>query len=187
MCMRWHGQYVFNMLMTFALIAVVCGGLLFAYFALTLLGPGIDDAYALWGAGDMLIDYMETQGEWPRSWDDLRPQFDLNNGRVGGWSFAEYQERIRIDFTADPEELRRKSIVSPYASFRVIWARRDCGVRVGDDPNQMLCNYFRQKHIDGVDPGPGGGENRRRLAFPHPRLRTSRQPASGVVCRSIVS
>jgi len=34
---------------------------------------------------------------------------------------------------------------SPLLTFRVIWAKRDTGVRVGDDPNQMLCDLFRKE------------------------------------------
>jgi hypothetical protein len=116
---------------------------------------GIDDGYALWGASDMVIDYMRTHnGNWPRSWEDLRPQFNANNGRVGGWSFSHYQDRVAIDFNADPDQLRRKSAASPQATFRVIWAKWPFGVTVGDGPNQMLCDYFRQQ--SGL-PIPGRG------------------------------
>jgi hypothetical protein len=94
----------------------------------------------------MVIAYMEAHdGEWPRSWDDLRPQFDAGNGNVPGRTFREFQSRIRIDFDADPDQLYRKSVESPRASFRVIWPKWELFVRVGDDPNQRLCNYFRQK------------------------------------------
>ena len=124
------------------------------------LGSGIDDGYALWGAGEMVIDYLKKHdGKWPRSWDDLRPQFSVNNGRVGGWSFSQFQDRIRIDFNADPDDLRRKCAESSHATFQVIWAKRDSGVRVGDDPNQTLCDYFRQQEKRGRAAGdPGGGK-----------------------------
>jgi len=124
------------------LLTVLSAGL----WLLLPLNSGIDDGYALWGAGEMVIDYLKTHdGKWPRSWDDLRPQFSVNNGRVGGWSFSQFQDRVGIDFNADPDDLRRKSSGSPHADFRVIWAKRDSGIRVGDDPNQMLCDYFRQQ------------------------------------------
>jgi hypothetical protein len=33
-----------------------------------------DDAYALWGAGDMVVKYMEDHGgRWPKGWGDLKP------------------------------------------------------------------------------------------------------------------
>ena len=127
-------------------ILVVFGVVVAGVYFMLPLGSGIDDGYALWGAGEMVIDYMKTHnGEWPRSWEDLRPQFNINNGRVGGWSFSHFQNRIAIDFNADIDQLYQKSIESPRRTFRVIWARHDSGVRVGDDPNQILCDYFRQK------------------------------------------
>ena len=140
----------------FRIIAIVAGVFfcLFlvaaVYFFLTI-SAGINDAYALWGAADMVIDYMETHdGHWPRSWDDLRPQFEAGGSGVGGWSFEKYQDRITIDFNADPNELRRLSLDSPEASFRVIWAnslnaRLGSETHIGDGPNQMLCDYFRVK------------------------------------------
>jgi hypothetical protein len=106
----------------------------------------------------MVIDYLKTHdGKWPRSWDDLRPQFSVNNGRVGGWRFSRFQDRIGIDFNADPNVLRRKSAESPRATFRVIWAKQDSGVRVGDDRNQMLCDYFRQEGKRGLADADAGG------------------------------
>ena len=120
---------------------------------------GIDDAYALLGAGEMVIDYLKTHdGRWPRSWEDLRPQFSVNNGRVGGWSYGRFQDRIDIDFEVDPDDLRRQSAESPRATFRVIRARWDTGMRVLNDPNQMLCDYFRQ---EGKRPREGEGKARK--------------------------
>jgi hypothetical protein len=45
----------------------------------------VDDAYALWGAAEMVVEYLDTHdGRWPKGWDDLRPYFDAGAGRVGG-------------------------------------------------------------------------------------------------------
>jgi hypothetical protein len=50
----------------------------------------VDDAYALWGAGEMVVDYMEDhEGRWPKGWNDLKSYFDAGGGRVGGWSFED--------------------------------------------------------------------------------------------------
>ena len=126
-------------------VAIFAGLAVGVYFVIPL-DDDIDDGYALWGAAEMVIDYMKTHdGNWPRSWDDLRPQFNVNNGCVGGWSFSRFQERIAIDFNADPDQLYRKSVELPRAPFRVIWPKRDSGVRIGDDANQMLCDYFGRK------------------------------------------
>ena len=107
---------------------------------------GIDDAYAMLGAADMVILYMEDHdGRWPRSWDDLRPQFEITNGNVPGWSYSKFQDRIVIDFGVHVDDLERKSLQSASADFRVIRPRRDSGVRMGVDPNKMLHDHFRRK------------------------------------------
>jgi len=119
---------------------------------------GIDDGYAQWGAADMLIDYMEAHdGAWPRGWDDLRPQFEDNKGRVG-WTYDRFQDRIGVDFTADPDRLRNESLESRSVTFRVIWPKSWFAATVGGDPNQRLCDYFRRKEgiVDPEPPVPEG-------------------------------
>lgn len=131
-----------------SVITVVIIGIFIA-----LIWYGIDDGYALSGTSEMLVNYLDVHnGAWPRGWDDLRPQFDINNAHVGGWTFSELQSRIGIDFAADPDELRRKSAESPQATFRVVWARWSLPSYIGSEPNQTLCDYFRQKQ--GLPTGP---------------------------------
>jgi len=84
----------------------------------------IDDAYAQWGAVDMVIDYMEDHdGEWPVDWDSLAPYFARNNGRVSGWSYSKFRSRVFIDFTADAGALRDLATDSSAIAFDVIHAR----------------------------------------------------------------
>lgn len=138
-----HKKRVLCLLAGILVAVLVLAMASFGLYLMISLDSGIDDGYALWGAGEMVIEYLKVHGRMPRNWDDLQPQFSAKNGRVGGWSFGQFQDRIGIDFNADANELRRKSAESPVASFRVIWAKWDAGVRVGEDPNQMLCDYFR--------------------------------------------
>ena len=89
-----------------------------AFFVLSI-DDGTDDAYAAWGAGEMVIDYMNTHsGRWPHDWNDLQPQFQVNNGRVGGWTFSQFQSHIYIDFNVNSEDLRAKAIASRYLPFQ---------------------------------------------------------------------
>jgi hypothetical protein len=105
---------------------------------------GIDDAYAEWGAAEMVIDYMEEHdGKWPRDWEALRPYFQSGGGRVGGWSFEKYKDRIRIDFNADVRSLRQQSLASDSITFNVISASHNTGVHFGEGPNCILYAYFR--------------------------------------------
>lgn len=107
----------------------------------------IDDGYALWGAAEMVEDYMEDHaGGWPRGWDDLKPNFDAGGGRVGGWSFGKYQRRVRIDFAADVEDLGARAKAHDRATFRVIWAANLLTSKMGGrDPNQLLHAYLRDR------------------------------------------
>ena len=107
---------------------------------------GMDDAYAQWGAADMVIDYMETHdGQWPPNWKAIEPAFNAGGGRVGGWSFAEYKSRVYIDFHADPASLRSLALRSDSVPFDVIHARWTWGVKFGRGPNAALYEYFRLK------------------------------------------
>lgn len=146
---RRRRRTVLGVLFTLLVLAVLCIGtaiwMSFTY--------GIDDGYAQWGAAEMVIDYLETHdGAWPRSWDDLQPQFDADKGRVG-WTYDRFQDRIGINFDADPDLLRRESLESRSATFCVVWPKSWFAANVGDDPNQRLCDYFRRK-AGIVDPEP---------------------------------
>ncbi|MGC3972009.1 MAG: hypothetical protein QM775_33110 [Pirellulales bacterium] len=127
--------------LVFAVVGLVGLGI----YAVVTSDDAINDGYALVGAADMVIDYMDAHhGAWPRTWDDLRPQFEKHNGRVAGWSFEQFQTRVAIDFAADPQQLRQASRESPVAAFEVIQPRHAGAVQMGAGPNQMLCDYFRR-------------------------------------------
>lgn len=106
---------------------------------------GIDDAYAQWGAVDMVVGYMrDHDGKWPPDWNSLKPYFDQNNGRVGGWSYERFQSHVFIDFTADAKHLRRLSKESDTVAFDVIHATSLWGAQFGSGPNEMLCRYLKE-------------------------------------------
>ena len=125
-----------------AIVASIAAAVFMIWFFANL-DSSINDGYALWGAADMVIDYMdEHEGRWPRNWEDLEPYFRRSNGRVGGWSFEKFQSRVVIDFAADVSELRKASLNSS-AAFRVIRAINWGAAHVGQDPNERLREYFR--------------------------------------------
>ena len=95
-------RFRLRMLLTTVAILALAMALLPAFWRLLSL-DSVDDAYALWGAGDMVVEYMEDHdGRWPKGWDDLRPYFDAGGGRVGGWSFDEYQRHVTIRWDVSP-------------------------------------------------------------------------------------
>ncbi|MEM7474207.1 MAG: hypothetical protein AAF483_04385 [Planctomycetota bacterium] len=130
-----------SFLITTALIGVL---LAVSAMALRSFLYGIDDGYALGGAAEMVMGYMDdNSGKWPPNWEVLRTRFEQGGSRVGGWSFEKFKSRIWIDFQADPAELRRLSAESGKPSFNVIGTTHNTGVYVGDDANTRLWKYFR--------------------------------------------
>lgn len=103
----------------------------------------LDDAYAQWGAADMVIDFMEDHdGTWPKDWSDLQPYFEASGGRVSGWSYDRFQQHVWIDFSADPNELRKRSQFAKTPPFNVIDSTSFFGPQFDDGPNGMLMRYF---------------------------------------------
>ena len=74
----------------------------------------IADGYAQYSVGVLVIQFMEEHKSWPKSWDELRIQFDQING------LEIYKERVRIDFTANVETLRRQAQSNDKPTFNVI-------------------------------------------------------------------
>ena len=110
-------------------------------------GKGIDNAYALWGAGDMVVAYMADHDDaWPRGWEDLRPYF-AEHSRVGGWSFEQFRERVEIDWSADPKLLAEsKPGRDGRPTFHVIRARRGPEVTWSQgEPNTTIYEYLRHR------------------------------------------
>ncbi len=139
-------RFRLRMLLTTVAILALAMALLPAFWRLLSL-DSVDDAYALWGAGDMVVEYMEDHdGRWPKGWDDLRPYFDAGGGRVGGWSFDEYQRHVTIRWDVDPGALKAAAKASRGPTFRVIAAREWlAGTMGGHEPNEILYRYFSER------------------------------------------
>lgn len=144
-----HVRRAFYVLLGIAGVAAIWLGVELCY--------GIDNAYAQWGAAGMVIRYMEAHdGNWPPNWEVLREDFEGGGGRVGGWSFAEFQRRVVIDFTVDADKLREQSVQSETVPFRVIHARWT-SAQIGGGPNSILHDYFRKRAGIIEAPIPDGG------------------------------
>jgi len=134
-----------RMIAAVAVVAVLLVLLPIVWELLSL--DAVDDAYALRGAGEMVVHYMEDHdGRWPRGWADLKPYFDCGGGRVGGWSFAKYQQRVIIRWDVNPASLEYEAKTKRRPSFRVISATGLFPASVGGrEPNEILYRYLRQR------------------------------------------
>jgi len=114
--------------------------------AVRRLNEGIASGLASHFTAKIVIQYMEAhRGVWPRAWEDLKPHFDQNYREGYGMTFASCRPRVRIDFNVDSEDLRRRSLATPWEPFDVIPATFVFGFQIDDDPNLVLRDYFRQK------------------------------------------
>lgn len=79
--------------------AIYCG-----YQVATVVVP---NAYANDWASEFVVEHLKsTDNEWPHGWDDLRDEYDrLAKPSHYPWSWEELQERIVIDWDADPAVL----------------------------------------------------------------------------------
>ncbi len=119
----------------------------FGWLCFHFLEYGIDNAYAQWGAGSLVTDFMEKHdGEWPKQWEDLRPAYEAGKGQVGGWSFEKFQSRVQIDWSANPKQLLEESVSHDVPTFDVIGPADGIEVRwEGAGGDQILHRYFRRK------------------------------------------
>ncbi|MFO0888603.1 MAG: hypothetical protein U0790_05575 [Isosphaeraceae bacterium] len=131
-------------------------GSLLAFGAYRLLSlDWVDDGYALWGAGEMVVAYLrDHDARWPAGWEDLRPYYEAGGGRVGGWSFEEYQRHVNIRWDVDVTAIRGAARGHHRPSFRVIEPREWLAGSIGGrEPNQILHDYFREASRPQVRPG----------------------------------
>lgn len=121
-----------------------------------------NDAYRNWGMSDLIIAYMnENDGEWPQSWDDLKPVcIELRrSGRMSGWDDIESLEQtVNIDFNFDP--VAASSAITSRTlkpDFRVIWLKNGSTASFnGNEPNLRVLNYLKARKF-GWDPGSPPG------------------------------
>lgn len=109
-------------------------------------------AYAVWWVANMCVEHMDANnGEWPRSWDDLRDDYQTCVARSGQpWTFGELSQRVEVDWDANPSELLPIADNS-HPDLHVIWLRNGSEAHwKGREPNQIILNYLKsQSEPDG--------------------------------------
>jgi WD40 repeat protein len=144
---------------TLVVVGVIVFSLWMVYYTHAVIRP---EAYAVWQTADLVTLYMERHnGEWPRSWEDLRPLADArgkgphvaNREGVEEISFMprididRLQQLVEVDWSVDARELARMSWRDQEPALRVIWLRS--GRRTafeGCEPNQLIKNYLDGKY-----------------------------------------
>jgi hypothetical protein len=103
------------------------------------------------GAYRMVLDrvsvYVEkTSGQWPRSWDDLRPLSPSKESHGWKWprDIEEIQRRIRIDFSVTCAEVAKQDPENFHAIEQI-------GPNFGSYHSHFLlevCNKYGEGHSD---------------------------------------
>jgi len=126
------------------------------------------NAYAVWWTADLVIEHMERHGgAWPQSWEELRATSDqaykgaVSTNRDGIWiaesrpraRIDELQQRVEIDWNADPRELAKTDFTESGPPFRVIWLRNGRSTHYsGKEPNDMVLEYLKWRERQIAEP-----------------------------------
>lgn len=105
----------------------------------------IHGSYAVWWVADMCIEHMAANdGQWPRSWDDLRDDYQTCVARSGpSWTFADLSSRVEVDWDANPIDMLPVDDDSN-VELRVIWLRNGSDSHwTGHEPNEKILDYLR--------------------------------------------
>ncbi|XAM00751.1 hypothetical protein OT109_05030 [Phycisphaeraceae bacterium D3-23] len=140
--MKWIAYILWG----FCVIAVSMG-VLFGVAMYRYVNTTVPNAYAVWCVADIVILHMEANdGDWPTGWDDLRDDHATRAGSDDPRDFKELQERVEVDWLADPAALVTASPDYENPPFNVIRLRD--GRREywgGAEPNQLILDYLRER------------------------------------------
>lgn len=145
------------LLICVVLFAIAFAGIRFAQKVLEV--P--NDAYAMWAAGDVLIDYMSAnESTWPDSWETLSRFHEATGAKstmVG--PFAEMRSRVHIDFEFDPQSVM--STIQPNDTvppFRVVTLKDGGDTHwSGMEPNQRIFDHLKKQHSNSITNDVGVG------------------------------
>ncbi|MEX2308221.1 MAG: hypothetical protein WD738_11540 [Pirellulales bacterium] len=107
---------------------------------------GVRNAYAVWWVADMVVEHLKANnGAWPRNWDELRDDYQTCVERSGQpWSFEELQNRVAIDWRADPSQLAALANRDFTPPFCVIWLSDGTNSHWEHaEPNQIIADYLK--------------------------------------------
>ena len=114
----------------------------------------IPEAYAAWDSASLLVEFMETHdGAWPTSWDELfsaartLPTEDRALRGCSTNNLHKIAQLVRIDWSADPQELAQAKPEAQSIPFRVV-TRADGSdfptLWSGAEPNRLIWKYLKE-------------------------------------------
>ena len=106
----------------------------------------IRNCYAQWWVADMVMLHLDAnEGQWPRSWSDLRDDYDVCSKRSGKpWTFEELSERVTVDWKIETDSLRSLPSDNDHPPFRVIWPSDGSSAHwESREPNAMIAEYLK--------------------------------------------
>jgi DNA-directed RNA polymerase specialized sigma subunit len=131
-----------RLLRSAALIACVVT-LISAVMAYRWMDGTIRNSYAVWWVADLIVLHLKSNNEsWPRSWDDLRDDFDVAAQQSGKpWSFEELSRRVAVDWSLNTNELREAAITG--SDFRAVWLSDGTNDHwESREPNRIIRDYL---------------------------------------------
>lgn len=112
-------------------------------------------AYASWGCGELLVDFMESNdGRWPKDMTELEAFYESSGETYPGLgSFSNLQRNVEIDFDFDPTADSAAWIENPIPE-RVVQYRQGSEIYVdGHEANSRILRYLTEKQESTADDG----------------------------------
>jgi hypothetical protein len=107
------------------------------------------NAYAADWTAQFVIEHLKANNNnWPKSWEDLRDEFDtLANPQHYAWSWEELQSRVTVDWDADSAILAAadRTADPPFHVIRLTDDSNCCFVN--GEPNRQVYNYLQTTNL----------------------------------------
>ena len=117
-----------------------------------------DDRSAARAAALLIVDYMKTHQEhWPSQWQDLEESFQQTRFSVNATSLSELENRVQVDWSIDPESLRRAALTRGPMVVQVIKLRAKTSELEAKNANGMIYDHLIRLPETGTRPASQGG------------------------------
>lgn len=103
------------------------------------------NGYRVQAAGDLLVDYLEDVGTWPKDWDDLHRYVDEHKSSLRRFpNINDLQAHVKIDFEFDPNDPKwRTKWSNAKQPFVVVSSRYGRTAGATHSPNEYIYDYLR--------------------------------------------